>query len=275
MRKRFRRLFVGMVLFFATILILSCTNNNPTKLPDNETSIGEMFARVNLSFTDEFTYFLLPYSKYQLMITHSLPYSTQFGTHFYVRLTFNTLMISQTKLQRLLEMNKKVFWVSPEADFTPGELTITLPEHTQNDALEMFLASYSEYDMAIIFHDKHQNRIRISFDYHKIEPFDMLDRLSEDSLVQWVSFYPQLPDWIQGHISLVLCDNIREDSEINDFILSYSEYEMTKNERHPRLPYCFCITFNPDTIDEFDLINLLASDPRVISAYFQCQFYEE
>ena len=256
------------ILVIVVVLIMGACNSNPTNLRNNQKSseylLGELFA--GISYVDGETEFIEiknRYSRYDLaldFVTFSAFVIQE------VRVTFNKLLIETDVMYELLENDKNIEWVSLEPRWTRNRIVIELSSDINKDTVDEFVLSYAEYEMEKLYYDRMGNSIYVSFNFEIIDEFSLKDILSNDSRVRNARIAYSLPNWAQGILVAHLYDHIRDDV-LDEFVLSYAEYELKIVFQVLEVNY-FQFSFNMDLVDEFDFLEMMMDDDRVIMAGF-------
>ena len=157
-------------------------------------------------------------------------------------------------------------------DWISGELYATLNDDVRDEALEDFLQTYAKYDLSVIFYDRLGNRFRLSFDHKKVNEFKFLEMIQNDQRVISASLKGILPNWIQGKIGVRLFDYVRNDI-FDEFLYTYADYELIIDYQVSIEANYFQFSFNMELVDEFDFLEMLQNDERVMIASFNYFHY--
>ena len=152
----------------------------------------------------------------------------------------------------------------PEPKLLLGVLYAALNDDVHGKALDEFIETYAEYDLTITFYNERLgNSFRFSFDDEKIDKFEFLEMIKNDQRVISATI---LPNWIQGLMDAQLHDHVRDEA-LEEFLFTYSEYEL-KIVSQILTVNIFTFSFNMELVDEFDLLDMMWNDDRVIWAGF-------
>jgi len=146
-----------------------------------------------------------------------------------------------------------------------GELYASIYYSSESDNLAHLTKTFSKYEVEIIASYLIQTNViefayltNITFNPDLITGDSLMNLLNEDPVIRWTGL---TPNWSQGDVTISLAEGNSEEV-IEDFLLSYAEYEMGLNYVD-RLSDRIRVTFNYNLVNNLLLLNMLDKDPRV------------
>ena len=170
-----------------------------------------------------------------------------------------------------------------QGDWVKGELFARIRTESANsyEVAQNLQDQFSEFELKVISITNYPDRIaHLSYNSDIINEFEMLEKIRnaqsynmpnywQSWRVIWAAFER---DWIHGEINISTSYYRYEFDEksLNDFILSFSKYELNLLfiDRTIRITTTYRFSFNPDLINEFDLYEEFRNDSRIRNVNF-------
>ena len=246
-------------LILSLMLMMSC-DNNPLKpiepqMPPSQSGDfvqGELYIQCN-SIND----ILKIYSKYELKIE-----STWVSRGYTI--SFNYKLTNHEELIERLSKDKRVFYVEMQPAWKKGDMIADVYGLNDNDAINRFLQSFSDWDLKLISNVKLKDNYIVRFSYNPLKnEFALRREMKNHELTNMVDFNGSQRQWESGKILIIPIDNGME-----NLVKSYPQFDINILSKELLL-----VTFDYDQVDEFELLNTFLNDPDVYSAGFNTNIH--
>ena len=143
-----------------------------------------------------------------------------------------------------------------------GEIGFIL---NQGENLDDLLLSYSDFEFRFIANDLNENWYEFAFNYNQKDGTELDEMLLRDPRVDNIEDSHLLPGWIRGEL---LAGFYRHSpDELNEFLRLFSDYDF-RIISHAETTNHFRFSFNPDLIDEYEILDMVRKHPLVWRAEF-------